>query len=129
VSGVSEAVLVVESGAAGGSLITARMASEQGKPVYVIPGRVDAPESAGCHALIRDGAQLVTTVEEVLEDLSCLPDGLRDAQVARRVEAAVRRPARAEPRLDGLAARIWEVLGRFDHAHLDRLAGEVQADV
>jgi DNA processing protein len=66
VSGVSEGVIVVESGLQGGSLITARLAMEQGKAVYVVPGRIDSPSSAGCHALIRDGAQLVTSVSEVL---------------------------------------------------------------
>ncbi|MFO7726093.1 MAG: DNA-processing protein DprA, partial [Oceanipulchritudo sp.] len=79
VSGVSEGVLVIESGLRGGSLITARMGCEQGKPVYVIPGRIDAPESSGCHALIRDGAQLVSGPEEILEDLSCLPELLGPA--------------------------------------------------
>jgi len=122
VSGVSEGVLVVESGAAGGSLITARMASEQGKPVYVVPGRVDAPESAGCHALIRDGAQLVTCVEEIIEDLNGLPPALRQAQDARR-PAPRRTP---EPQLEGTAARVWEVLGRRGSAGLDALAGELR---
>jgi DNA processing protein len=131
VSGISEGVLVIESGERGGSLITARMASEQGKPVYVIPGRIDAPESAGCHALIRDGAQLVSTVEEILEDLSYLPAGLRDAGrgecgPGRRESASRTAPA---PVLSGTEAAIWEALGRMGHAHLDALAGALQLPV
>lgn len=121
VAGMSEAVLVVESGATGGSLITARMASEQGKPVYIIPGRIDAPESAGCHALARDGAQLVTSVEELLADLDHLPGILQDASRpsgnGRRIQTA-----RAEPELHGDEARIWAVLADLDHANLDALA-------
>lgn len=128
VSGVSEAVLVVESGEKGGSLITARMASEQGKPVYVIPGRIDAPESAGCHALIRDGAQLVTCVDEILDDLSYLPAGLRDAGrgVMPLPEARRRRP---EPELSGLEKAVWEHLGNQPYAHVDALAGELGVPV
>jgi DNA processing protein len=129
VSGVSEAIIVVESGAKGGSLITARMASEQGKPVYVIPGRIDAPESAGCHSLIRDGAQLVTSVEEILEDLSYLPEGLRDAgRWQGREQGAVAR-ARPDPVFSGTEAAVWELLGKHTHAHVDTIAGELSEEV
>ena len=64
-----EAVVVVESGSNGGSLITARFAGEQGRQVFVLPGRVDQPTSAGCHQLIRDGATLVTCAEDVIDEL------------------------------------------------------------
>ena len=119
VSGVSRGVLVVESGAQGGSLITARMAAEQGKPVYVLPGRVDMPESAGCHALIRDGAQLVTSVAEVLEDLNALPRELARPTGAGTAAAV---PASAEPELEGLQSQLWRVLRDGQPQHPDRLA-------
>ncbi|NDV62492.1 DNA-protecting protein DprA [Puniceicoccales bacterium CK1056] len=128
VSGVSEAVLVVESGLKGGSLITARMASEQGKPVYIIPGRIDAPESAGCHSLIRDGAQLVTSVEEILEDLSYLPEGLKNPGWGQIPELQGRKP-KPEPQLSGLEASVWKVLGDKSHAHADSLANELGVSV
>jgi DNA processing protein len=99
VAGVSEGVVVIESGASGGSLITARMAAEQGRPVYVVPGRVDVPEAAGCHALIRDGAQLVTEVEDILSDLSFLPSRLHLETISAAPEI---------PELEGVAARLWE---------------------
>jgi DNA processing protein len=69
VSGMSEAVIVIESDAAGGSMITARFAGEQGRQLLVVPGRIDQASSAGCHQLIRDGAMLVTSVDDVLEEL------------------------------------------------------------
>ena len=124
VSGVSEAVIVVESGAKGGSLITARMASEQGKPVYVVPGRIDAPESVGCHALIRDGAQLVTSVDEILEDLSYLPESLRNGGRGDGTPVTVKRN-RPEPVLSGVEAAVWNILGQQNHAHIDTIAGEL----
>jgi DNA processing protein len=70
VSGMCEAVIVIESGASGGSLITARFAGEQGRTVMAVPGRVDMETSHGCHRLIRDGATLITSVADVLEDLN-----------------------------------------------------------
>lgn len=70
VSGMVDAVLVVESDVQGGSMITARFASEQGRQVYAIPGRIDEESSRGCHQLIRDGAILVSSVEEILEDMN-----------------------------------------------------------
>lgn len=69
VAGLCEAVIVVESAAAGGSMITARFAGEQGRQVMAVPGRIDQESSAGCHQLIRDGASMITSVEDVLEEL------------------------------------------------------------
>jgi DNA processing protein len=69
VSGMSEAVIVIESDASGGSMITARFAGEQGRQLMVVPGRIDQASSAGCHQLLRDGATLVTSVDDILEEL------------------------------------------------------------
>ncbi len=70
VAGLSVATLVVESDVKGGSMITARLAAEQGRDVFAIPGRIDQISSRGCNALIRDGARLVTCPEEILEELA-----------------------------------------------------------
>jgi DNA processing protein len=73
VAGWARAVLVVECPAWSGSLITANLATEYGKPVFAVPGQIDKPTSAGCHQLIRDGATLVADPSHLLDDLGELP--------------------------------------------------------
>lgn len=77
----SRALLVVECPAWSGSLITANLASEYGKPIFAVPGPIDKPTSAGCNQLIRDGATLVADASHILDDLGELPFA-RQAPVA-----------------------------------------------
>lgn len=80
VSGICEAVVVVESDVDGGAMITARFAGEHGRLIFAVPGRIDQPSSHGCHQLIRDGATLLTGVDDILAELNYL-DGLRPTPV------------------------------------------------
>ncbi len=73
VTGMSVGVVVVEAATRSGALISARHAMEQGRDVFAVPGRVDSRTSRGCHQLIRDGAKLVESVDDVLEELGPLP--------------------------------------------------------
>ncbi|MEO6568716.1 MAG: DNA-processing protein DprA [Opitutaceae bacterium] len=93
VAGMSDAVVVVESDVSGGAMITARFAGEQGRQLFAVPGRIDQPTSAGCHQLIRDGATLLTSVDDILSELNYL-EGFHPTAISEKpAQAAAGRPA------------------------------------
>ncbi|MDP0500500.1 MAG: DNA-processing protein DprA [Verrucomicrobiota bacterium JB022] len=125
VAGISQATLVIETDERGGSLITARFALEQGRTVLALPGRIDQPTSKGCHMLIREGAILVTSPEEVLEELSWRPEPLEldfGAPEEDGHAANMATPPAALEQLDPASRQILELLAEGEVLHVDQLS-------
>jgi len=117
ISGLSLGALIVEAAKRSGSLITARYASEQGREVFAIPGSIHNPLSRGCHHLIRQGAKLVETAQDVIDELGALAGACRTVTpVAGGSEG---KPA-ADLLADSEYRRLLDAIG-FDPTSVDRL--------
>lgn len=105
IAGLSRGCLVAEANTGSGSLITARLAMENNREVMAIPGSIHNPQSRGCHRLIKDGAKLVETVDDVLDEVGRLQ----------------RQPPRAQPAAVAAESPLLEAMG-FDPISIDALS-------
>jgi DNA processing protein len=121
IAGLAQGTLVIEAGLQSGSLITARLAVEQGREVFALPGSIHNPLARGCHQLIRDGARLVETPEEVLQALLPAAQALGLELAARLALDAPPASAAAPLTVDPQGARLLAALGH-DPVGLDELA-------
>lgn len=127
VSGLSSGVLVVEASMSSGTLITVDQALEQGKPVMAVPGRIDSPTSQGCHKLIRNGARLVTCVDDVIEEIGALPHVASKAALDLSAEAPGAKASAPSPTLSEEEERIMKAFGGEDK-FIDELAASTGID-
>jgi len=122
ISGLSLAVLVIEAGLNSGTLITARKAAEQGRDVFALPGSLNNPMAKGCHRLIREGARLVETTANIMEELGPVAAELQ-MEIRQRLELPdnpSEKPAELNETLldDADYRKVWELMG-YDPKPLD----------
>jgi DNA processing protein len=96
VSGLCKGIVVVEAPLASGTLITVDQALDQGRTVMAVPGRVDSPASQGCHKLLRAGARLVTTADEIADEIQELVPRSADRPRPREAAADAGQPLAPE---------------------------------
>ena len=114
---------MVEAAVQSGSLITARLALEQNREVFAIPGSIHNPLARGCHRLIRDGAKLVETGQDIVEELGALL-GFQQAELDYTQSVS----AVSQMQLDPAEARLLDAMG-YDPVDVDTLAQRTTLDV
>src|SRR5262249_36949054 len=113
IAGMSLGVTVVEAAEYSGSLITVRLALESGREIFAVPGNITSPQSFGPHALIRQGAKLVASWQDVVEEL---PHPIREKIFAPLIAQMQAGP---EPQLEGAEAKVWKALSLQEATSID----------
>ena len=131
IAGMARGVLIVEAAVGSGSLITARLANESGREVFAIPGSIHSPLARGCHRLIREGAKLVETAQDIIEELnwgasrlnsgSSVPARSRVRVTEKQEATGATGKAEASTPLTQEAARLLDAIGH-DPVDLDTIA-------
>lgn len=114
ISGMTNGVLVIEAGIKSGALITVDFALEQGRDVYALPGNINVPQSAGTNKILKEGAKLVTDIQDILEDLGFVLDK------PDRIETHVQ--------LDFFETQVYNAL-REGERHLEELSRDTKMDI
>jgi DNA processing protein len=127
IAGLSLGTLVIEAASRSGALITARLAADAGREVFAVPGSIHNPMARGCHRLIRDGAALVESADEVITALGSWAGALR-GDLQRRLGGPISEPRRGQMTLldpglpdDPAHHRLWQALGH-DPSDMDQLS-------
>jgi DNA processing protein len=127
ISGLSKVVVLIEAAQKSGALITAHHAADQGRTVMAVPGSVEAASSGGTNELIRKGAVLCRSVEDILEELHGVSAMATAEKKAAAAPAAPPAPTGPPPGLEENQRRIWEVL--TEACHLDQLVQRLGLEV
>ncbi len=124
ISGLALGVVVVEATAKSGSLITARMALEQGRQVFAVPGPIDRQGVEGPHRLIKEGAKLVERAEDIIEELLPMVDRRLHVDVVDLKSL----PTGEHPELNEEERQLWDILG-MDPLHIDAIARQLDISI